>query len=161
MRFIILSLILLFLGCSSKAPKRYHITNTSHPPTSYEGEKILRMGEIMALRDREIIRGSCWDYIDTLYTRAGFPRNKRGYIFKTRKNSPPYAPLSIIKPGDWLYFINHSYGKVEHSGIFVRWQNRSKTQAVILSYGGENRRKPGRYLIYNIRDTFTILRAKN
>lgn len=160
MRYLLVIILLLFLGCSSKAPRRYHITNVSHPPTSQAGNKILHVGKIMALKDKEIIRGGCWDYIDTIYSRSGYTRGKRKYIYKTNKNSPPYAPLNLIKPGDWLYYINHSYGKVEHSGIFVRWHNKSKAQAVILSYGGERRNEPGRYLIYNIKNTYTILRAK-
>lgn len=159
MRYLIIGIIFIFLGCSSKSP-RHHITDVSHPKTSIEGERILRQGKIMALEDKEIIRGGCWDYIDTLFTRAGFSRSKRIYAFKTKKNRPPYAHQDMIKPGDWLYFINQGYGKVEHSGVFVRWRDKSNSKAVILSYGGENRKKPGRYLVYDISEVFAIIRGK-
>lgn len=159
MRFILLCFFAFLVGCSNNLTN--HETKISYTKTSPQGEKILRMGEKMALIDKEIIRGGCWNYIDTLYNRSGFTRKKRRYIFKTAKNSPPYAPLDKIMPGDWLYFINYSYKKVEHSGVFVRWQDRKNAKALILSYGGENRKKPGRYLTYNIKDTFVIIRAKS
>lgn len=158
MRFIYLAILFtLFIGCSDK---KTITPNISYPSTSKEGKKVLDMGEIMVLRDREIVRGGCWDYIDTLYSRAGFPRDKRNYIFKERKSFNVTAPFHLIKPGDWLYFINHSYGKVEHSGIFVRWTDKNKKEALLLSYQGESRKKPGRYTIYDITNTYTIIRPK-
>lgn len=157
MRFVLIGILFIFFGCSDKKP----ITpNISHPKTSKEGEKILDMGEIMVLRNKEIIRGGCWDYIDTLYSRAGFTRDKRDYIFKGKKSLSTMAPFHLIMPGDWLYFFNHSYGKVEHSGIFVRWTNKNKKEALLLSYQGESRKKPGRYTIYDITNTYTIIRPQ-
>ncbi len=124
------------------------------------GKKILSVGRKMALDSKEIIRGSCWNYIDTVYQRAGYPQKKRRYILKGEKNKGPYAKPEMIKAGDWLYYINHSYHDVEHSGIFVRWLNRDKRIGLILSYGGEARKKPGRYRSYDLSHVYVILRAK-
>lgn len=158
MRLFYLLFLIFLLGCGSKESNRTSL-DAHHLKTYEEGERILQIGKKMALVDKEIIRGGCWSYIDTIYNRAGYPLKKRKYIFYGKKGKPPYAPLHLIKPGDWLYYINHSYKKSEHSGIFVRWHNRLKKQAVILSYGGENRKKPGRYRIYDISNTYVILRA--
>ncbi len=115
----------------------------------------------MALQTKEIIRGGCWDYIHAVYTRSGYPQKKRQYILKSKKDSGPYAKADDIKPGDWLYYINHSYNEVPHSGIFVRWVDKKKRVARILSYGGEKRNEPGRYLDYDISHVYTIIRAKD
>ncbi len=39
----------------------------------------------------------------------------------------PYADLSTIQAGDWLYFINYSFKESDHSGIFVDWTDSEKT----------------------------------
>lgn len=124
-----------------------------------QGRKILSVGRKMALHDKEIIRGSCWNYIDTVYNRAGYTADKRRYILKGKKNAGPYAKAAQIQAGDWLYYINHSYNGVEHSGIFIRWVDRAKNIGLILSYGGEARKKPGRYRNYDLSHVYTILRA--
>ncbi len=154
MKHILFILLLFFYGCSSKTS---HPKQVRHIQTN---NKILKIGDKM-IKNKEIIRGGCWNYIDTLYARAGYPRSKRVTIFKTAKNRPPYAPAKLIRQGDWLYYINHSYKKVTHSGVFVKWHNKPKRQAIILSYAGERRKKPARYKIYNIKNVFTIIRGKN
>lgn len=158
MKYTLLIFVLFFAGCFSKNTNYSPNIQLSQNTPAIEQNHILQTGFDM-VNSGEIVRGSCWDYIDTLYTRSGYPRNSRTYVFKTSKNRPPFAPLNQIKAGDWLYFINHSYGKVEHSGVFVKWQNRKKGKAVILSYGGENRKKPGRFRVYDINEVFTIIRG--
>ncbi len=128
---------------------------------SSAGDKILKTGRYMALTSKEIVRGSCWDYIDAVYNRSGYPRNKRQTILKGKKNSGPYANPNSIQAGDWLYFINHSYNDVPHSGIFVRWVDKEKRVASILSYGGESRKKPGRYRDYDLSHVYNIMRPKD
>lgn len=164
-------------GCASPSPSTNHVSTLSPTATansstapkalsqaernaSPAGQKILRTGRIMALQKKEIIRGSCWNYINTVYQRSGYSQQKRHYVLKGKKNKGPYAKTNQIKPGDWLYYINHSYHGVEHSGIFVRWADKSKRIGVILSYGGEARKKPGRYRNYDLRHVYTIIRAK-
>ncbi len=121
------------------------------------GDKIVKRVEKM-IKENVIIAGSCWDYIHEVYNREGYPISKRITIHKGTKNSGPYVDMDTIKAGDWLYFINHSYGDVEHSGIFIKWINKKKNIAKLMSYGGQNRNKPGRYKEYDIEHTYNIMR---
>ena len=116
----------------------------------------------MTLIDKVIIPGGCWDYANEVYNRAGYPNQprKRQTIFKSSK-SGPYANISLIQPGDFLYYINHSYGDIEHSAIFVDWVDYNNKQALMLSYGGENRYEPARYLPYDLSSVYRIIRAIN
>ncbi len=144
---------ILLAGCASEGGVR---------PTAQRafggagGVGVLRCGQAM-VDQREILPGDCWSYIDTVYTRAGYPESRRQTVYKTRK-SGPYADAGLIKPGDWLYFVNHSYGNIEHSSIFVEWSNRPARKAKMLSYGGEKRRQPGRYLDYDLSSVYAIIR---
>lgn len=107
-----------------------------------------------------VIRGACWDYLDAAFTRAGYPRGKRSIIHKGTKNGGPYAPATKIRVGDWLYYINHSYHNVEHSGLFIGWTNYRKRQGLIMSYAGEGRAEPARYKVYDLSDVYQIMRAE-
>ena len=69
-----------------------------------------------------------------------------------------FESLRLLRPGDWIYHVNHSYGDIEHSGMFVDWLDRKRHIALMLSYGGEGRRKPGRYRPYDITHTYRIIR---
>jgi hypothetical protein len=114
----------------------------------------------MALVKREIIQGSCWDYANAVYNRAGYP-NRNGQritIFKGKK-SGPYAAIALIEPGDFLYYINHSYYDVEHSAIFIEWIDIQRSTALMLSYGGEHRKAPARYRPYDLSSVYRIIRA--
>jgi hypothetical protein len=125
-------------------------------------KKILKTGRNMTLVNKEIVRGSCWDYADTVYQRAGFSRQpqQRQIIFKGSRRNGPYADIGQIKPGDFLYYINHSYGGIEHSAIFIDWEDKNKKMALMLSYGGENRKSPARYRVYNLSHVYHITRPK-
>lgn len=164
MRYLLLIFVLFFSGCISFSTNKKYTQNynpykiTKPKNTTYQGNKILTIGNKMVRRG-EIVRGGCWDYINTIYNRAGYPHKHRRYVFKSKKRGP-YAPTSLIKAGDWLYYINYSYHKIEHSGIFVKWHNKARKEALILSYGGEKRREAGRYRIYDIRSVYTIMRGR-
>ena len=123
------------------------------------GKDILSTGRKMALIDKVILPGSCWNWINTVYNKSGYPNNKskRKTVHKGKK-SGPYVKSSQIEAGDWLYYINHSYNDVEHSGIFVYWVDYKKKIGMILSYGGESRKKPGRYLPYDLTHVYNIIR---
>ncbi|EDN71465.1 conserved hypothetical protein [Beggiatoa sp. PS] len=77
------------------------------------------------------------------------------------KEKGPYAKLNLIQPGDFLYYINHSYEDIEHSAIFVDWVDSQNKQALMLSYGGESRQEPARYLPYDLSHVYRIVRATN
>ncbi len=170
---IILFILTLFtcMACSVQSKEKTHRStktyqavkpsNKQSAKSSKAGDKILKTGYYMAMTSKEIVRGSCWDYINTVYNRAGYPQSKRRYVLKGKKNSGPYAKPNMIQKGDWLYYINHSYHNVEHSGIFVKWVNKKKRIAKILSYGGQSRKKPGRYRNYDLSHVYTVIRPKN
>lgn len=124
---------------------------------SADGRKVLETGRDMALVRRDILPGSCWDYIDAVYTRAGYQENHRRQPYKSVKRGP-YAEVNRLQPGDWMYYVNHSFGNSEHSGIFVGWINGPGKVALVLSYPGNNRAEPGRYRPYELTSVFGILR---
>ncbi len=159
--------LLFTVSCSKKNKKEltHNKTKTEKvkDPIKYAeksatpaGRAVLATGRKMALVQKTIVRGSCWDYINEVYKRAGYGTNKK-VVFKSKK-SGPYAKVSMIQPGDWIYYINYSYHKVEHSGIFVYWKDYKKKIGVTLSYGGERRKEPGRYREYDLRSVYYITR---
>lgn len=125
-----------------------------------DGRKVLEAGRVMTLKNKEILPGSCWDYANAVYDRAGFIWGKREEVFKSVK-AGPYTDVNKIKNGDWLYYVNHSYGDIEHSAIFVDWIEYENKLALMLSYGGESRHEPARYLPYDLSSVFGITRANS
>jgi len=148
---------------STQASSQQSIMLMAEQKATDQGRKILSTGRQMTVIDEEIIPGGCWDYANEVYNRAGYPnqRNKRQTVFGGSKEKGPYAKVSLIQPGDFLYYINHSYGDIEHSAIFVDWLNYENKEALMLSYGGENRREPARYLPYDLSHVYRIIRAVN
>ncbi|WP_069470894.1 hypothetical protein [Candidatus Marithrix sp. Canyon 246] len=126
------------------------------------GNKILYTGRRMTLIQKSIIPGSCWDYANEVYNRAGYSNrpSKRQTIFKGGKTGP-YVSRNQIQPGDFLYYLNHSYGNIEHSAIFVDWLDYRNKTALMLSYGGESRQEPARYRPYDLSSVYRVIRAKN
>ncbi len=127
---------------------------------SEDGKKILETGKTMTLVNAEILPGSCWDYANAVYDRAGYSWGKRETVFKSVK-AGPFVEANKIKNGDWLYYINHSYGDIEHSAIFVEWIDFENKLALMLSYGGEKRQQPARYLPYDLTHVYGITRANS
>ena len=99
-------------------------------------EQVVSTARKMALNERIIIQGGCWDYLNAVFNRAGVTRDT---VHKGIYGQGPYASSGEIEVGDWLYYINHGYNDVEHSGLFVGWVDERAKQALILSYAGENR----------------------
>ncbi len=123
------------------------------------GKSILETGRQMAFKEKVIIKGSCWNWVNECFKRAGYGTNKH-IPFKSKKNGP-YVDIDKIKPGDWIYYINYSYNKIEHSGIFIYWVDKKKKIGVTLSYGGEHIKEPGRYREYLLKDVYYILVFRN
>ena len=134
------------------------ILKVAEENATLSGRKILETGRLMVANE-DIIIGSCWDFINAVYINTGFPSAYRKTTFKS-KLVGPYDTDAQIESGDWLYFINHSYGNVEHSGIFIAWTNLETKQALVLSYAGGNQAKPGRYKMYDLRSVYNIIRTK-
>ncbi len=122
-------------------------------------ERILDLSSSM-IANQEIVIGGCWDYINTVYDRAGYSSNRRLTAFKS-KFKGPYYNSDKIKPGDWLYFVNHSYRDIEHSAIFVRWVDKDKKIALMVNYLGENKRVPATYKEFHIDKVYNVIRPRD
>lgn len=124
-----------------------------------QGRAVLQQGRRM-VADRVIVKGSCWDFIHAVYNRAGYPTKQRTTAFKGKFKGGPYANPSDLQPGDWLYYVNHSYGDGEHSGIFIEWSDFAAREALVLSYRGESSQVPGRYSYYDLSHVYNVIRPK-
>jgi hypothetical protein len=139
-----------------------HLLLTAENKATHPGKKILEIGKQMKING-EIVRGGCWDYVNEVYTRAGYPdrSGKRRTVFTGTKRKGPYASPHLIEQGDFVYYVNHSYRGIEHSAIFVDWLDYDRKTALMLSYAGEGRRSPARYLPYDLSNVYRIVRARN
>ncbi len=131
------------------------LLSNAETQSSMAAREVVSTARKMALNERTIIQGGCWDYLNAVFNRAGVSRNT---IHKGTYAQGPYASSSEIEAGDWLYYINHGYNGVEHSGLFVGWVDERAKQALILSYAGENRREPARYRVYDLSNVYQIMR---
>lgn len=121
---------------------------------------ILRTGREMTLDEKVVVIGGCWDYVNAVFNRAGFPSDQRSVVFQGTLENGPYADKDVLKPGDWVYHINHSYHGIEHSGIFIKWLDKKSAIGLLLSYRGEKSEQPARYRGYDLSNVYTITRAK-
>lgn len=168
-----LALLLLLVACATAPQQRAALYKGADYASDLEsslkeaeegaddsGRKILMTGREMTIVRQEIVKGSCWDYSNAVYNRSGFPNNRssRMTVFKGSKDNGPYADAKLIRPGDWLYYVNHAYGNIEHSAIFVKWLDFDARSALMLSYGGEKRNDPARYLAYDLSNVYQIIR---
>jgi hypothetical protein len=124
-----------------------------------EGLKVLEKGYQIAYVKKEIITGSCWDFVNAVYNRTGKEYQKTT-VYSTKKSEKKYADKKMLKPGDWIYHINYDYSGVEHSAIFVCWKDFEQGKAVTLSYAGQNRKQAGRFGVYNLNGVYSIFRLK-
>lgn len=131
------------------------ILGDAEQQSSMAAREVISTARTMALNERAIIQGGCWDYLNAVFKRAGVTRNT---VHKGVYKQGPYASSNEIEAGDWLYYINHGYKGIEHSGLFIGWVDESAKQALILSYAGENRREPARYRVYDLSNVYQIMR---
>ena len=120
--------------------------------------KVLQIGREMSLERKEIVQGGCWNYVDTVYSRAGYSEQKRQVVFQGGQEAGLYADREIIRPGDWLFYIHHDYREARHSAIFVDWLDYEKQIGLMLSYGGKERGEPARYSAYDLSKVYNIIR---
>ena len=156
------SVLPAFLSGSSIAGS-YDNIDTAHLPllsraenqSSRAARDVISMARTMSLNERTIIKGGCWDYLNAVFNRAGVNRST---VHKGAYAEGPYVNSRDIQVGDWLYYINHGYNDIEHSGLFVGWVDESAKQALILSYAGESRQEPARYRVYDLSHVYHIIR---
>jgi len=123
------------------------------------GQRVLLAGEQIAFVEKRVIKGGCWDFVNAVYTAAGFGQKQRRVVFQGKRQGP-YAKADLLKPGDWIMHVNLEAGGVEHSGIFVKWVDRARRLALALDYAGMNRPTPGRLSHHQYSQVFTVLRPK-
>jgi hypothetical protein len=127
-----------------------------HVDSVFGGYKILAVAQKMAIIDGDVVRGSCWDFVNEVYKRAGSASKKKA-IYRSKKGGP-YANPSMVQPGDWIYHVNYEFKGIEHSAIFVCWKDFEKRIAITLSYAGMNRNQPAKYGTYNLKGIYSIYR---
>ena len=160
LKFMISLILLLTLSVDARQSsylKYQQFILQSEAKATASGRKVMQTIRHMVER-KVVIRGACWDYLDAAFSQAGYPRDKRKIIHKGRKSRGPYASAAKIRPGDWLYYINHSYHNIEHSGLFIGWTNYKKRLGLIMSYAGEGRAEPARYKVYDLSHVYHIMR---
>lgn len=109
------------------------------------------------LEGQVITRGSCYTWVNAVFRRAGGAREA---VFDGDRRTR-WADASTLRPGDWVFFINHSYGDVTHSAIFVAWVDERAREALMVSYPGERRVAPGRFSTYALTNVYRLVRLRD
>ncbi len=135
------------------------ILDRAEDDATAEGRKVLVKSRSM-ISNGVLVLGSCWDYINEIYNRAGYPSKRRKTFYSGKFKGPYVEDHTTIEGGDWLYFVNHSYHGGEHSGIFVDWTDYNRKEALVISYVGGNRQQPARYKTYILTNVYNIIRPK-
>ncbi len=107
--------------------------------------------------DSTVVRGSCFDWVDAVYQRAG---GRQHDVFHG-PHTGPFAETPALQPGDWVFFINHNWGDDTHSAIFVGWMDEGSSVAMMVSYAGGHRDEPGRFGEYELSSVFRIVRMED
>lgn len=126
------------------------ITNATPGP-----RRVLETARNM-IRERTILRGSCWDWVYAVYTAA---RGETQRVFGSRITGP-FADVSVIQPGDWVY-LNHVDGGGTHSAIFVGWRDDAHRYALMVSYAGMRSDTPGRFGEYDLSAVYRVMRMSD
>lgn len=163
---ILLLASLVSCASASKDPTQYakgenleEILDRAEANSSLSGRKILEASRSM-ISNQEIIVGGCWNYINAVYNRVGYSSNQRVTVFKS-KFKGPYVKADSIQPGDWLYFVNHTFSDTEHSAIFVAWTDEEKKVALMVSYVGGDQKKPATYKKFTLNNIYNVIRAQD
>ncbi|MBK8170705.1 MAG: hypothetical protein IPK60_10250 [Sandaracinaceae bacterium] len=117
--------------------------------------RVLEMARTM-INDVTIVRGSCWDWVHEVYTRA---RGDTERVFGSRLTGP-FGDTALIEPGDWIY-LNHVEGGGTHSAIFVAWADEPSRVALMVSYAGGRSNTPGRFGQYDLSAVYRIMRLSD
>jgi hypothetical protein len=154
------ALLLLSLGACSTLDFALLRSPRPEPPPARQspGGRVLVAAQEMIDRGT-IVVGACWDYVNAVFNRAGFPASKRVTVYQTKERGP-YADPALLVPGDWIYFVNHTFSNVGHSAIFVRWVGIGRRRALTIEYVGRNRLLPGRYTEYDISECYGVFRGR-
>ena len=131
---------------------------TALPEIDMHGYNIVKKGIEMVVDTKELVKGSCWTYVDKVFNNAGYELKNRETIYKGKKGSK-INDISLIRPGDWIYHINHSFHGVEHSAIFICWQDKERKIGITLSHVGQSKLRTGQFGSYDLKSVYNIIRA--
>ncbi|HOZ29735.1 MAG TPA: hypothetical protein PLL66_02360 [Bacteroidales bacterium] len=121
---------------------------------------VLQNAYKLSFIDNKVIMGSCWDYLNAVYSPIEAEGYKKNEIYMTKK-AGPFAPKAMLQPGDWIYHINYQYYQVEHSAIFICWKDYEKGIAITLSYMGMNRYKTAQFGEFDLNSVYAIYRFED
>jgi hypothetical protein len=123
------------------------------PRAAPGARRVLEAMRVM-LDEGAVVRGSCNRWVQEVFRRAG-GRARTAYSAGRRE---PFTDAALLRPGDWVQFINHSYGGVTHSAVFVGWTDAPGRIAMTASYPGQNRDAPGRFRDYDLSNVYRVVR---
>lgn len=166
-KIIVSIFLILATACSSlkeeslpvKSDQLNEMLDRAEAQASEPGRKVLETARAM-ISNKDIVVGGCWDFLNTVYVRAGFGDKKRETVFQSKLKGPYLEQEADFEPGDWLYFINHSYRNTEHSALFVAWIDRDNRVALMASYVGEKKKRPAFYKKFVLDKVYHIIRAR-
>lgn len=115
-----------------------------------------RVLEVMRtmLDEGVVVRGSCNRWVEEIFRRAG----GRARTVYTAGRRASFTNTTLLRPGDWVQFINHSFGGVTHSAVFVGWTDASARIGMTASHPGQNRAVPGRFRDYDLSNIYRVVR---
>lgn len=109
----------------------------------------------------ETVRGSCYRYLSEVFSRAGHEGWRTRTIVHSSRREGPYADLDRIRPGDWLYIVNHPEATPmgTHSVLFVGWEDRASGYARVIEHSGWGAgASAGQERGYDVSRTYRIVR---
>jgi hypothetical protein len=109
----------------------------------------------------EEVRGSCHRFLSDVFERAGHGGWRTRTVAYSGPREGPYADLDAVRPGDWLYIVNHPEATPvgTHSVLFVGWQDRSRGEAMVIEHPGWSAGPTtGRERSYDVSRTYRIVR---
>ncbi|MFO0627708.1 MAG: hypothetical protein U0325_19020 [Polyangiales bacterium] len=101
-----------------------------------------------------VVRGSCNRWVEEVFRRAG---GRARTVYSAGRRAP-FTDTALLRPGDWVQFINHAYEGVTHSAVFVGWTDPSARVGMTASYPGQNRDAPGRFRDYDLSNVYRVVR---
>lgn len=139
---------------ASRAPEAPILRLDSDP-----GRHVILTARGMMARN-ETVRGSCYRYLSEVFARAGHDDWRTRTIVHASDREGPYADLSRIRPGDWLYIVNHpeTTPMGTHSVLFLGWDDRAHGYARVLQHSGGGSASAGEERTYDVSRTYRIVR---
>jgi len=121
--------------------------------------RVMQTAYRLAFIENFIIQGSCWDFVNAVFTGITSDSIQKKDIYSEKK-AGPYTTVDELQPGDWVYHVNYEYNRIEHSAIFIGWTDYEKGLAIVLYYVGLNRRQPAKFGVHNLNSVYAIFRME-